>query len=65
MEFIAGVNADLLIRRGVQEAWLIFSPGTVTVVTDIHGRGAPNNAIAFTAEQLRRVADMIPPETTG
>lgn len=66
MEFVARCNDAVLIRnqdRVEQEAWLMFSrPGMVVIVTDIHAKGGPHNTITFTAEELRRIADMIPAE---
>ena len=60
MGLILGINADLLYRsQDDREAWLIFSPGRVTIVTDIHQQGSPHNAVPFDSETLRRIADII------
>lgn len=66
MEFVTQINNGVLISQRnpyrpdlVQEAWLMFDSGGVTIVTDAHQRGAPYNAIALSAAELRQIADMI------
>jgi hypothetical protein len=41
------------------EAWVLFKPGAVSVVTDIHDEGQPHNAVTFEPQDLRMIADEI------
>jgi hypothetical protein len=57
---IARINDDLLFRHSDgTEAFLIFKPGAVSVVTDIHAMGAPHNAVTLEPAELRSLADEI------
>lgn len=58
--FIARVNADYLYRSlDGREAWVMFDRAKrlAFIVTDIHQQGPPNNAVGFSAEDLRRIVD--------
>ena len=60
MVFRARVGNDYLYRApDGREAWVIFNreKRLAYIVTDIHGNGQPDNAIAFPPDALRAIAD--------
>lgn len=57
MTWLAGVNDNTWLYRGAdgREAWVFIKRNEATIVTDIHGAGAPGNAVAFTIDALREI----------
>ncbi len=61
MSWIMAVNENPLWRApDGREAWVLYgTPGYACIATDIHGRGQPDNAVHFSAQALREIADEI------
>lgn len=60
--FVARINDDYLYESpDGREAFIVFDKvkELAFVVTDIHGRGQPNNAVGFSSKRLRMIADCL------
>ncbi len=56
---VAKINDHWLWRaEDGREAWIMFEPdGRVCICTDIYDEGQPKNAVHFTPDVLRKIAD--------
>lgn len=62
MTWVLAVNDNPCYRApDGREAWVLYgsNDGYACIVTDIHGKGQPYNAVHFDSATLREIADEI------